>query len=136
MSNVKRGDRAEANPDRPLRRNETIEEQKDGSVLSVVLKEPRTVTDPKTGEERVMPSSDATTSRVDMPGDRDKGDPWYLKHMVPCKQREEVLALEAGAKEAEAEARAKFEAERDAQRPVNPIRARVVKKKAKVKSNG
>ena len=139
MSNVKRGERAVNSGARPLKVGETIEEQKDGSVLSVIKREPRTAVDPKTGEVREIPTSDARTSRVDMPDDRAGGaEPWYLKHMIPCAERAEVVAREEEEAEVVEAARKKFEEERDAKRPVNPIRAQAdaldaAKKKASKK---
>lgn len=125
MSNVKRGNRAAAISDRPLRVGETIEQQPDGSVLSVIRKIPTTFFNEKTGETIERPSSDARTSRVDMPNDFADGvEPWYLKHMIPCEEREAVIAEQEELKEVEAAARKEFEEKRDAARPINPIRAK------------
>ncbi len=129
MSNVKRGERAVNDGDRPLKFDEKIVEQEDGSVLSVIPKPPREFFDEKTGEVILRPTSDARTSRVDMPGDRADGlKPWYLKHMIPCAARAQNVAREAEAVEVEAEARKAFEAKRDAKRPINPIRVAADKK--------
>jgi len=134
MSNVKRGDRTEPVVTRKLRHNETIEEQADGSVLSVIRKDPTTFFCEKTGETLTRPSSDARTSRVDMKDDRAGGaEPWTLNFMGPCEERATVIEQEEALAEVEAEARKKFEAERDAKRPVNPIRARDDAKKAATK---
>jgi len=129
MSNVKRGDRATFNGDRPLKHNEKIVEQADGSVLSVITRDPTIFVDDRTGEEFIRPSSDARTSRVDIPGDRENGNvPWYIKHMIPSEERTQYLEDQAAAKRVETDAREAFEKERAEKRSraniVNPIRAR------------